>query len=222
MRSATATCWTYRSSWAGARGVPGLPGAVSTPASLGETLLLSSGNPTGTGRAGARLPLRLWGPSCSLSGDSEGAGLGLSGLRSVGGRWEVAGTARSASLFPASLLPSCCQLPGSHVSSRGLLTPAAGPCSGGTWDWVWISAPEPCLPAPLQIPGHLCGHHRARLPAPQQHLAHHHCGHHASGALRGRPGPSRGGGALPGGGGSACQRHPEGPGSLRLRGGGQQ
>ncbi|KAF6127158.1 SH3 domain containing GRB2 like, endophilin B2 [Phyllostomus discolor] len=65
-----------------------------------------------------------------------------------------------------------------------------------------------------QISRHLRGHHGARLPAPQQHLAHHHCGHHAYGALGGGPSPSGRGLALPGGGGATGQRHPQGPGPL--------
>lgn len=39
-------------------------------------------------------------------------------------------------------------------------------------------------------------------PSPEQHLAHHRRGHHARGALSGRPGPSGGGSTLPGGGGA--------------------
>ncbi|XP_039717455.1 endophilin-B2 isoform X3 [Pteropus medius] len=66
------------------------------------------------------------------------------------------------------------------------------------------------------ISRHFRGHHRARLPTPQQHLTHHHCGHYACGAFCGWPGPSGRGRALPGGGGSTRQRNPQGPGPLRL------
>lgn len=40
--------------------------------------------------------------------------------------------------FPPSLFLSCCQLPGSPVSKRGLFTCAVGPAGvlGGTWHWM--------------------------------------------------------------------------------------
>lgn len=65
------------------------------------------------------LPEPSGGPSCSLSDDSGGAGLGTGWAPECG--WRVGGGRDGPErlTFPFTF-PSCCQLPGSHVSSRGL------------------------------------------------------------------------------------------------------
>ncbi|XP_037060487.1 endophilin-B2 isoform X9 [Peromyscus leucopus] len=85
----------------------------------------------------------------------------------------------------------------------------------GRCGWTQVSE-APYLLDPISR--HLCGHYRTCLPAPEQHLTHHHCSHHACGTHRGWLGHSRRGSTLPRGGGSPSQWDPQGPSALRLRG----
>lgn len=163
MRSATATCWTYRNSWAGAHWGPLAPRPNEQPdLPPGENLLPNSESLAAHGRVRG-LPTETspaWNPLCwaitPLWMTVRWLALGTS-ERLV--KCRVEGWQGQGLTFPPSLFPSCCQLPGSPVSNRGLLTCAVGPAGvlGGTWHWMWPTATEMCPPRLSRFPGTFVG-----------------------------------------------------------------